>query len=239
MSRNKHRGAGDFIDGLKNAEKYQRIFERERRNREAWDSLTRRQQIAAMNADRVNGSPMSRAIAMTQACCLPMCDEPTITLAGQSLGICYKHAIPVEIYMDINTEDFEVKVARVKRHEAAARRQRIEERQFESRLLSPGWIYYLLVADRIKIGYTIDVKRRLKSYPPGSPLLAVHPGTKRLEHEMYAKFVGSRAAGREWFLDTPELREHIKEVIDQFGEPDRARYEHHGTGRSKSRLKAS
>jgi hypothetical protein len=55
---------------------------------------------------------------------------------------------------------------------------------------------------------------------------------------MHVRFVGSRAAGREWFLDSPELRDHIKAVIEQYGEPDRARYEHRGQRRNR-RLKAS
>lgn len=238
MSRNKHRGAEEFLDGLKNAEKYAQQFEIEKRNRDAWDSLEHRQQIAAWNAEKARKSPASRAIASTTTCQLPQCDRSVITLAGESLGICYIHGMAVATYFDIVSEDMEQKHARIDRIEKAGLKAAREDRQAESRRMSPGWIYYVIIDGHIKIGYTKDVKRRLTAYPFNSPLLAMHPGTLQLETEMHSKFAGSRAAGREYFLDTPELRNHIKEVIERFGEPDRARYERRGQRQNK-RLKAS
>lgn len=172
-------------------------------------------------------------------CLMPGCTQPMIHKIGQPLGVCYGHGLGIADYFEWVKEDFELKLSKLSRFESHAKRQRREERAAESRRHHPGWIYYLQVGDHIKIGFTVDVKRRLKAYPPGSRLLALHPGTKQLEHDTHTIFVGSRAAGREWFLDTDELRDHIKAVHADFGEPDRARYEHHGTGRNKSRLKAS
>ena len=228
MSRNKHRGADEFLDGLKNAEKYMKILEREKRNRAAWDSLEHREKIAAWNTEIPHKSPASRALAATSMCQLPLCGRPTISLMGESLGICYPHGTRIAEYFDIMGEDFQTKLDRVVRIEGSARANRLEQRKVEARKISPGWIYYLLVGDRIKIGYSTDVKRRLRQYPPDSPLLALHPGTKTLEHDMHVKFAGCKAAGREWFLDTPEIRQHITQVINDFGEPDHARYEHRG-----------
>ena len=76
----------------------------------------------------------------------------------------------------------------------------------------------------MKIGYSADVKRRMADYPPGHRLLAVHPGTRELETEMHRRFAGSRDAGREWFRETPDLAEHIAQVLAQFGDPREHRH---------------
>jgi len=99
------------------------------------------------------------------------------------------------------------------------------EARARSRATAPGWIYYLRIGDRIKIGYSRDVKRRMRAYPPDSKLLAVHPGTPQMETEMHQRFAGSRAAGREWFNETVDLREHIAAVIAQFGDPRQHRHQ--------------
>lgn len=235
MGRNAHFRAERDKFMYDKAEKYAAIFEREKKQHDIWQSLSIKLQCAANNAERVRKSPQDRAIAATTVCQLPLCDRPVIEYAGQSLGVCYPHGADIAIYFDAHGEDFKQQVARVERFETAARRDRLAERRAESRRLHPGWIYYVLIDGRIKIGYSVDVKRRLASYPFDSPLLAMHPGTKQLEAEMHKKFAGSRAAGREWFLDTDELRTHINEVIAQFGEPDRARYERRGRRRSSMR----
>lgn len=225
MGRGKHRDADHFLANLKNAEKYAAQAELERRQRAAWESLSRKEQIAAHNANNALHSPMHEAIAATTVCQLPMCDRPPITMAGESLGVCYNHAVNIATWWDIQGEDFRTQLARVDRIEKAAARDRIEQQRAELRANSPGWIYYVHVGDIIKIGFTRDVRQRMRNYPPMSPLLAMHPGTLTLEKELHQQFAGSRSHGREWFLDTPELRDHIKVVIEQFGEPDRARYE--------------
>lgn len=80
------------------------------------------------------------------------------------------------------------------------------------RWIEPGWIYYLLVGDRIKIGYTKDVGQRMKQYPPTSELLATHPGTPKIEREMHHKFLHLLANGREWFTVADDLMAHIEHV---------------------------
>jgi hypothetical protein len=187
---------------------------------------------ALWNAEYGRRSQMERRIERTEFCQLPGCDKFTIRLAGRSLGICDLHAMPVVQWSAIVMDEHEQRMLKAdveaRRLHRERRFDRAEERRREKARTEPGWIYYLLVGERIKIGYTVDVRRRLRAYPPDSPLLALHPGTKQTEHDMHVKFAGSKAAGREWFLDTPEIRAHIKQVIEQFGEPDRPRYEHRG-----------
>lgn len=230
MSR-KHKRANDYFEEVDFAEEAQELrdtFEQERELHAKLQILTPAEQTFHWNSRRARKTASDRAIKRTLICQMPKCDRDVIRLGGESLGICYPHAADIDNYFRIIGEDFDNKVAQVARIEKQAWREAQDRKQAASRRIAPGWIYYIHVADRIKIGYTTDLKRRLKQYPPDTPLLAMHPGTKQLESEMHAKFAGSKAAGREWFLDTNEIRDHIREVIAQFGEPDRARYEHRG-----------
>lgn len=71
-------------------------------------------------------------------------------------------------------------------------------------------VYYFQVDGRIKIGHAMDLRRRLRAYPPSGRLLAVEPGTQRLERARHRKFRDLLAEGREWFYPGPELLEHIR-----------------------------
>jgi hypothetical protein len=83
----------------------------------------------------------------------------------------------------------------------------------------------LQVGERLKIGYSADVKRRMRAYPPGSKLLAVEPGDLELERQRHQQFAGSRTDGREWFRPTPDLMELTRELVDVYGDPKR--FAHH------------
>lgn len=88
-----------------------------------------------------------------------------------------------------------------------------------------GFVYYLMVGERLKIGYSVDVKQRMRHYPPGSELLAVEPGDRQLETQRHQQFAGSRTDGREWFRPTPDLLELVDEIVSVHGEPKR--FAHH------------
>jgi hypothetical protein len=200
--------------------------------RAALDRLPPEERTAFWNAKFARKRRRERNIARTQFCQLPGCIELTAKLAGRSLGVCDWHAMQCAQWFAIVTDEHEQEMLKASVISARIHRERKaskdEAKRLERKRNEPGWIYYVLVGERVKIGWTTDVKKRLLQYPPDSPLLAMHPGTKATERDMHVKFAGSRAAGREWFLDTPELRRHIDDVIAQFGEPDRARYERRG-----------
>lgn len=108
---------------------------------------------------------------------------------------------------------------------AAAEDQRVrEDRKRREEVLKarpdqPGWIYYIQFSDQIKIGYSRDVYRRLRSLAANGVLLAVHPGTMTLEKSLHRQFAIYLAARREYFTDCPALRDHIDQVLEQFGPP--------------------
>ena len=84
----------------------------------------------------------------------------------------------------------------------------------------PSVIYYLQVMSHIKIGWTSNLEKRMKSYPPNSELLAVHPGTRADEQRLHKRFAAHRSHGKEWYPLVPPLLEHIKRMVDQYGKPD-------------------
>lgn len=89
----------------------------------------------------------------------------------------------------------------------------------------PGWVYYLKMDDLIKIGYAASVRHRMRAYPPNAELLAVEPGTPKLEKARHSLFHVHLARGREWFHLNPELDDWIRNVICKYGPPDDHRYQ--------------
>jgi hypothetical protein len=78
--------------------------------------------------------------------------------------------------------------------------------------LIEGWIYYIRLDDKIKIGWTANLEKRLRSYPPHAEVVAEHPGTRADERDLHRSFKPSRAAGREWYYPTPEVMAHIEQA---------------------------
>ncbi|MEQ6899265.1 GIY-YIG nuclease family protein [Microbacterium sp. KR10-403] len=82
-----------------------------------------------------------------------------------------------------------------------------------------GWVYYVSFGDRIKIGTSRDVAARLRNLYHDE-LLAIEPGSTIVERERHQQFSGLRVEGqREWFHDSPALREHIARIRAEHGDP--------------------
>lgn len=75
-----------------------------------------------------------------------------------------------------------------------------------------GTIYYLLVGELVKIGFTINLRQRLSSYPPDAVLLVTEQGNPADERARHKQFAQALQHGNEWFRPTPEVLEHIKRL---------------------------
>lgn len=122
------------------------------------------------------------------ACCFPNChrgqDDPSLRLP-----LCTFHAHEVaERWCEVTQERPAIK------HGAVARRQRNDAAR-----VSGGWIYYLRLGDRIKIGHTTNLRQRLAAYPPDSQLLAVEPGSRQDEAALHQLYQSYCVGGREWY----------------------------------------
>ncbi|MAM53554.1 GIY-YIG nuclease family protein [Microbacterium sp. UBA3394] len=83
----------------------------------------------------------------------------------------------------------------------------------------PSWVYYLRFADRVKIGTTVDLIKRLRTLPHDE-VLAVEPGSYELERERHAQFEHLRIiARREWFSLDNSLTELTADIRAHHGEP--------------------
>jgi hypothetical protein len=78
-------------------------------------------------------------------------------------------------------------------------------------------VYYVLVGDMIKIGYTANLPTRLASYPPGRRLLAYEPGGKLEEQRIHNRFERFRMAGNEWYRIEQPIIDRINELRHALG----------------------
>ena len=81
----------------------------------------------------------------------------------------------------------------------------------------PDMIYFIRQRNKLKIGYTEDVDRRIKELQTGSPvrlqLLKVIPGDQVLERQIHELFKEKRAQG-EWFHYSGVLKACVKVLCE-------------------------
>jgi hypothetical protein len=199
-------------------------------DRTSWDFWTSRGRTKPNR--KVAG--LQRHTAAVTACAWPNCDKSTPqTFAENRIGVlCLDHAW--SHYDAMNqylvwrgvTDELEAAalVAALKARQVPLDAYTDEEFADAKAAREVGWVYYLRVGDQVKIGFSSDVRRRLRAYPPGSELLAVEPGDKKLERRRHNEFFEWLAAGREWFEPSAELLKHIQDVVDVHG--DAGHYAH-------------
>jgi hypothetical protein len=148
-----------------------------------------------------------------------LCRTHAIDVAAAVLREQQIHSMIEHIFEKQTSEDA------VRLSEMRGKRERHEADIRSLRKDRPGFVYFLRVGERIKIGYSVDVKRRMRAYPPGCELLAVEPGDRELETQRHRQFAGSRTDGREWFRPTPDILDLVGEIVATYGEP--RRFAHH------------
>lgn len=132
------------------------------------------------------------------------------SLPGAPFPICMRHAAEVLRYLNAATQGhFSAASA------AAAMLQATVDRRTD-KLIAPGRgvevVYYLRISRYIKIGYSGDLKTRIRFYPPDTELLALEFGGRELEARRLDQFRRDRMAAREWFDPSSALLQHIAAV---------------------------
>ncbi len=89
-----------------------------------------------------------------------------------------------------------------------------------------GLVYYMRINGRIKIGYTTNLTQRSRTYPPGTELLAVEPGTRETEAQRHNQFSRSLAQGREWFAESDAIKAHVAALIEAYKVPTHLMHRH-------------
>lgn len=165
-----------------------------------------------------------------QHCCWPRCRGPVPDALKPHAPFCSLHAhvawnnIGVAIAAELDEH---------RGHMLGMRRAEVHAMTYDKRMervareladtprdLRPGRIYYVRLDSHMKIGWAGDVRKRLRAYPPGISILAMHPGTLRDERAIHARFEFCRAHGREWYSRHPSLLDHIEAVRKEHGIPD-------------------
>lgn len=82
-----------------------------------------------------------------------------------------------------------------------------------------GDVYFLRIGGYVKIGWTSDLGKRMRQYPPDTQLLAVKPGTRKDENRLHKKFAHLKTHGREWFPLAPQIMEEVGRTVADYGEP--------------------
>lgn len=140
------------------------------------------------------------------------CDAPSAE--GMPFPICARHA--AKLYRWIRDSLAEADPLLIATAITRSADVRVAQTELRRRQSSPV-VYYIQIGDLIKIGYTIDLRLRVRSYPPGRKVLATEPGDPALEIKRHGQFAFCREHDREWYRPDPALLVHINHLREQSG----------------------
>lgn len=80
-------------------------------------------------------------------------------------------------------------------------------------------VYFLQMGNLVKIGYTSDLQRRMRNYPPDAKLLAIFPGGRTDEAMQHQRWSHLRKYRNEWFEASEEILEYA-DLISRGMRPD-------------------
>lgn len=89
-----------------------------------------------------------------------------------------------------------------------------EVRRRDAASANLGIVYFILFGNRIKIGWTQHLRRRITALPQ-EEILGIINGSMANEAHLHRYFRAHLVAGREWFEDCPEIRSYITKYCRQ------------------------
>lgn len=119
--------------------------------------------------------------------------------------VCRMHAIQIWKQVQLTLPPSETAHEREVRLQAdEARRAGVRQEQ--------GWMYFLELDDKIKVGWTSNLQNRLKSYPPHARMVVTYPATRADERDLHRTLKTELVAGREWYGKTPLVLRLMREA---------------------------
>lgn len=171
-------------------------------------------------------------------CLVPGCMSQTTKRLSCDVEfpICSSHAAAVwesielddERYRDdFITDAIEAMVARrdvirAERAAAQAAAEAAEDAEWKASLrddLVEGDIYFIRLGDLVKVGWSSQLHKRLKSYGASAELLAHYPAFRSDETHLHQQLKPSRAKGREWYHDDSTIRLYVVQAVAKHGPP--------------------
>jgi hypothetical protein len=145
------------------------------------------------------------------------CDSPS--MADTPFPICQHHALKLYKHMleAVHTGlGINRPIDKTTRDRWTAR-----EASHKEALKAQSVVYYVRIADVIKIGYTTNMKQRMTALRvPLSAVLATEPGGRVIEADRHKQFADLRVGTMENFRPELRLIQHIDAVRDFHGEPN-------------------
>lgn len=149
------------------------------------------------------------------------CDAPSSP--DMPFPICSAHAVELFLHMRemviagaadrARVADVLLAEQREDLKRAAAAAWRVVDRQYADAMAGRPRnvcvVYYARLNNQIKIGCSLNLMERLKTYPPGTVLLATEPGYREVEQARHRQFARARLSG-EWFTADPDLLAFIE-----------------------------
>lgn len=192
---------------------------------------------------RIEATPYSRRMAAErrrhttsdyeqkwgEKCIWPECDDYADFFLN--VRLCLRHANhvnnKVSAYYNVDDERLANEAEEVRAGQALSAQKLDAGQELNESDIAPGWVYYIRIGDTYKIGYARQVASRMRQYPPNAELLAVEPGTPKIEKARHSLFRAHLAYGREWFRTNPELDQWIAGLRAKHGDP--SEHEHRYT----------
>jgi hypothetical protein len=144
-------------------------------------------------------------------------DGCIFTVVEDVVPVCRRHAIEIWKQVQLTLPPAETA------HQHEVRLQADEARRAGVRQ-EQGWIYFLELDEKIKVGWTSNLEKRLRSYPPHARVVVSYPATRADERDMHRTLRTELVAGREWYGRTPLVLNCMRDA--QLAEARRLAAEH-------------
>lgn len=145
------------------------------------------------------------------------CDAPAMD--GAPFPICIRHGAQILRFMQGQIAAVEAAPVDIRLAVLSHTFDRTTHQPTEVKYAPDPVVYYVQIDQHVKIGYSSNLRHRLKSYPLNRRLLATEPGDERTESVRLIEFAEHRAMGREWFHPAPRLLAHINRLRKTAGAP--------------------
>jgi hypothetical protein len=137
-----------------------------------------------------------------QKCPVPGC---IFAIVEDVVPVCRRHAIEIWKQVQLTLPPAESAIQREARQLAdEARRAGVRQQM--------GWVYFLELDDKIKVGWTSNLEKRLRSYPPHARMVVEYPATRADERDLHRTLRTELVAGREWYGRTPLVLRCMREA---------------------------
>lgn len=184
-------------------------------------------------AERQQAARVDKAIDWS-VCIVPGCGESLILWGGmkhrnparrdstKELPICYIHSAIVWselVHFHIKRDEFIDQIVEVNAQLSARLAREKVQKKADFLARQDGDIYFIKLNGMVKVGWSRDLRQRVRSYGASAELLVSYPATRDDETNLHRQLRPALAKGREWYEDGDVIQSFIAEALSKYGEP--------------------